>query len=91
MGREFEGGKITGPCVALCKAEVRFITTALQGSLGEGAAVRRGVIRFLVVVIDASESMNQRDMRPSRIGVASQVQSACAYSLLLLCHSQACR
>ncbi|KAJ1487509.1 Ssl1-like-domain-containing protein [Baffinella frigidus] len=46
-----------------------------EGSVGEGAAVRRGVIRFLVVVIDASESMNQRDMRPSRIGVASQVVS----------------
>jgi transcription initiation factor TFIIH subunit 2 len=35
--------------------------------------VRRGLIRFLVVVLDCSESMNQRDMRPSRMEVVAQV------------------
>ncbi len=38
-------------------------------------AVRRGVIRFLVLVIDCSLKMNERDMRPTRLGVALQVVS----------------
>lgn len=36
-------------------------------------AVRRGVIRFLVLVVDCSENMNQRDMRPTRLQCAHQV------------------
>ena len=38
-------------------------------------AVRRGVIRFLVLVVDCSENMNQRDMRPMRLSCAHQVVS----------------
>ncbi len=39
----------------------------------EESAVRRGVIRFLVVIMDCSAIMNQRDMRPTRLGVEEQV------------------
>jgi transcription initiation factor TFIIH subunit 2 len=38
-------------------------------------AVRRGVIRFLVLVIDSSEKMNERDMRPTRLSVTQKVVS----------------
>jgi hypothetical protein len=31
------------------------------------------MIRFLVIIIDCSENMNQRDMRPTRLAVAHQV------------------
>ncbi len=39
----------------------------------EDCAVRRGMIRFLVIIIDCSENMNQRDMRPTRLAVVHQV------------------
>ena len=51
--------------------------TRLAGSTDARAAclqaVRRGVIRFLVLIIDASQKMNERDMRPHRLGVVQQV------------------
>ena len=37
-------------------------------------AVRRGVIRFLVLVVDCSLKMNERDMRPHRLDVVLKVK-----------------
>mmetsp|Transcript_26294 Transcript_26294/g.53629 ORF Transcript_26294/g.53629 Transcript_26294/m.53629 type:complete len:403 (-) Transcript_26294:82-1290(-) len=42
----------------------------------EESSIRRGVIRFLVVIIDSSAVMNQRDMRPTRLAVVEQVVSS---------------
>lgn len=44
-----------------------------QGEDAADTAVRRGVIRFLVLIVDCSEKMNERDMRPHRLGVTMQV------------------
>uniref|UniRef100_A0A7S4K5T4 VWFA domain-containing protein n=1 Tax=Guillardia theta TaxID=55529 RepID=A0A7S4K5T4_GUITH len=44
-----------------------------DASATEARAIRKGVIRFVVLIVDCSESMNQRDMRPTRLGVVQQV------------------
>jgi hypothetical protein len=48
------------------------------------ACIRRGVIRFMVIVIDCSEIMNSRDMRPTRLSVASQAWSPHTFQALCI-------
>jgi transcription initiation factor TFIIH subunit 2 len=38
----------------------------------DDTAVRRGVIRFMVLIVDCSENMKMRDMRPHRLDVTQQ-------------------
>ena len=45
-----------------------------EDAAGGGGAIRRGVIRFMVIVVDASSAMNNRDMRPTRLGVVCSVR-----------------
>lgn len=61
----------TGALKLVKSKEKREVTEDSQES-----AVRRGVIRFLVVIVDCSAVMNQRDMRPTRLGVVEQVVSS---------------
>ena len=58
----------TGALKLVRQKEKRNIAAGSQES-----AVRRGVIRFVVVIMDCSAIMNQRDMRPTRLGVVEQV------------------
>ena len=49
------------------------VLCVISGAKYQIQAVRRGVIRFLVLVIDGSKKMSERDMRPSRLHVTKQV------------------
>ena len=55
------------------KLASRSAQNAEKLNVREECAVRRGMIRFMVIVLDCSENMNQRDMRPTRLAVAHQV------------------
>jgi transcription initiation factor TFIIH subunit 2 len=58
--REDEGGSLAGAVRGLLEASKR------RRTLHDSAPVQRGIIRHLILIIDLSESMLEKDLRPSR-------------------------
>lgn len=58
--REDEGGSLAGAVRGMLEANKR------RRTLHDAAPVQRGIIRHVVLIIDLSESMLEKDLRPSR-------------------------
>lgn len=58
--REDEGGSLAGAVRGMLEANKR------RRTLHDAAPVQRGIIRHVVMILDLSESMLEKDLRPSR-------------------------